>query len=159
MVARLLWEGSPSHSSITLPLMWRRRDRMNPCTLSPFTLPGQSERNRRVFSPLWSVAMAPVAEIRFQLNRCICLGVLPLGAQVRRTVGVVENPLSSTKTSVARFLRAFFLPWARCWRASRRSLLHCAPRPPWRASDSSTPWTSLSSTRGPGGSRPRSSSL
>ena len=149
---RLLWEGSPSHTMITCPLMWRLRERMNSCTLSLFMLPGVSERNRRTFSPLWLVASAPVAESRFQLNRWGSEGVLPRGAQVRRTDGVVEKPLSPKKTIVARFLRAFFLPWAMCASPSGRSRPRHAPPLSRPASGSSTPLTSLSSTRGPGDS-------
>ncbi len=55
-----------------------------------------------------------MAERFFQLlSRCVRTGVCPRGAQVRRTAGRSENPLSSTKTIVARLPAAFFLPRAR----------------------------------------------
>jgi len=48
------------------------------------------ERNSLQSFPEWSVAMAAIAESRFQLNLWRKEGVWPLGAQVRRTLGVVE---------------------------------------------------------------------
>src|SRR5713226_6588447 len=48
--------------------------------------------------------------MRCQLRwRCTSTGVLPFGAQVVRTLGVREKPLSSSKTIHARFRAAPFL--------------------------------------------------
>src|SRR5690242_14713300 len=52
--------------------------------------------------------MAAAIEIRSQWNRRRRTGVWPRGAQVRRTTGVSEAPLSSSKTIQACFRRACF---------------------------------------------------
>ena len=49
-----------------------------------------------------------MADSRFQLKGTTKIGVCPLGAQVRRTDGLSEKPLSSKKISSERVCRAFF---------------------------------------------------
>ena len=65
-------------------------------------------KNRRGRRPSQRKANATATDSRCQLKGCVRTGVSPRGAQVRRTTGTWEMPLSSSKTSQARWRRAFF---------------------------------------------------
>jgi hypothetical protein len=74
-------------------------------------VPGRVWKYSRVRRPSQRKASAAATDSRFQLLRtCVRTGVSPHGAQVRRTTGCWESPLSSSKTSQARCRRAFVLP-------------------------------------------------
>ena len=56
------------------------------------------------------VVMGLMADSRSWRSHCHWMGVCPRGAHVHWTEGRSENPLSSTKTIVAPWRAAFFLP-------------------------------------------------
>src|SRR5215475_15276102 len=75
--------------------------------------PGRVWKKRRLRRPSQRNANAAATDNRSQWRTgWIRTGVSPRGAQVRRTTGCVESPLSSSKRSQARWRRAFFLPRA-----------------------------------------------
>lgn len=61
------------------------------------------------FCPEYLIEITPIAAIfLWDLVCCLIFGVSPLGDQVLFTKGAIKIPASSTKTTVAFFLRAFF---------------------------------------------------
>jgi len=69
---------------------------------------------------------AAAIDNRFQLKCVRSTGVLPRGAQVRRTDGLIEMPDSSSKTIKAFLRLAFFLQRANAPGPRSRSLRHHA---------------------------------
>ena len=88
----------------------------------------------------------------FQLKAWIRTGVSPLGAQVRRTEGRCETPLSSWKTIQALRRPAFFLLLAISASARTELFPGRAPALAWLAVAASSRSLPESSTHGPGDS-------
>ncbi|MCX6006161.1 MAG: hypothetical protein NTZ34_02730, partial [Chloroflexi bacterium] len=82
---------------------------------------------------------AAQTERDFQLKAWIKTGVSPRGAQVRRTEGRWETPLSSWKKIQAFRRRAFFLPRAISPRSSIGSPRDCVPELAGRVVGGSNP--------------------
>jgi len=62
-------------------------------------VPARVWKKKRVRWPSQRKANAPAMDRRFQWPPvCLRIGVSPRGAQVRRTTGCCETPLSSSKT-------------------------------------------------------------
>lgn len=74
--------------------------------------PGCREKTRAASDPSGANPNAAAMERRFQLKRCVGIGVFPFGAQVALTEGRSEKPDSSSKMIHAPRHRAFFLPRA-----------------------------------------------
>lgn len=83
------------------------------------------------------------------------MGVSPFGAQVRRTEGRSETPLSSWKTIQAFRRRAFFLLPAISGSATAALSPRRVAAPAWRAVAASSPSHPKSSTHGQRDSAPR----
>src|SRR5678815_2305152 len=104
------------------PRKCRLSARMNGTKARSVYVPGQVWKKKRLRRPSHRYAKAPATDSRFQLLPvCTSIGVAPRGAQVRRTTGCCETPLSSSKTSQARWRAAFFLAAASAWSSTRRS--------------------------------------